>query len=951
MTSKVLDGQLSDAVFRAVQDGLYPEGETIVSAELPSSAFDSLLELLEKARAEVKTSIRELSRLSAPDIDGWVSQARQLRTDIDASQYLAQEVVSLANKGHELQSQAEDAYGKVDLLKGEVIFNKTLSSTLQQVHDLRHTLDTAQNAAIQDNLPDAIALLKKADRELSELHGCENTRLAGLVRGKVAGLHKLVAETLTKQWNTLIHIDTNTSTISFHRKINDDPSIDIDTVVAALSALGLLRGKIMILRKAFDNVILTPRLQVQPDGTRSSWTIHEDDIGISGTSLDSTTNTLISDMNIMIDYISTKLPPSLAVLFCEVLLPGLTARLVAGPLSSSVPADLDGISAFKETLSRVSGFAETLQAHGLQGRNTLVKWTNEAPQVWLKRRSELSLHSIRQLLVRGLGDPRTVERIETQVVTRDDNLFVDPTNNEDWNAGWSDEDGEAKRQKTASTARKTVNGHEGVDEEDEEGVSAWGLDEDEDHNTTGHLSEGPVAEEDEGEAWGWGDDNEEEKAPRSPNTQSPKRSRQRINGTNTTEAPAKRQVTLKENYTITALPEQILEIIIQAVSDAEALLRTDPTNNPVAPAAEGLFALPGLLLSMYRASAPSFYAHNMSGSMYLYNDSLYMAEQLRLFVAHRAERSSNADHNGSLILEPDMSALELFGKRSYGKEMESQRTILGDLLDGAQGFTNCTEHPFAQECDLAISSTVDRLREVYKRWKPVLSHSALLQSIGSLLSTVIKKIIVDIEDMSDISEPESQQLTSFCNRIVALEDLFLPEQATELDEQAEQPIPRTAVYTPQWLKFQYLTNILESSLVDIKYLWTEGELSLEFKAEEVIDLIEALFADSEHRRRAISEIRRSAFTTHSYATCATVGGVGPYNVSQIQGYLLYTVPNGTAPAVPLLNATASSATAGPSALSATIAPFTGAAGGMAGTLWEWPGFVTVVATIGLVLSW
>ena len=54
MTSKVLDEQLSDAVFRAVQDGVYPEEETIVSAELPSSAFDSLLELLEQARAEVK---------------------------------------------------------------------------------------------------------------------------------------------------------------------------------------------------------------------------------------------------------------------------------------------------------------------------------------------------------------------------------------------------------------------------------------------------------------------------------------------------------------------------------------------------------------------------------------------------------------------------------------------------------------------------------------------------------------------------------------------------------------------------------------------------------------------------------------------------------------------------------------------------------------------------------
>jgi centromere/kinetochore protein ZW10 len=49
---------------------------------------------------------------------------------------------------------------------------------------------------------------------------------------------------------------------------------------------------------------------------------------------------------------------------------------------------------------------------------------------------------------------------------------------------------------------------------------------------------------------------------------------------------------------------------------------------------------------------------------------------------------------------------------------------------------------------------------------------------------------------------------------------------------------------------------LESSLADIKYLWKEGELSLEFDAEEVVDLVEALFADSELRRRAVGDIRR-----------------------------------------------------------------------------------------------
>jgi protein transport protein DSL1/ZW10 len=257
---------------------------------------------------------------------------------------------------------------------------------------------------------------------------------------------------------------------------------------------------------------------------------------------------------------------------------------------------------------------------------------------------------------------------------------------------------------------------------------------------------------------------------------------------------------------------------------------------------------------MFRASSPFYYTRDFSGNMFLYNDSLWLGERLREFLDTRAQSTSTSSPQvaGKLNLESDIKHLEVFGKRAYSKEMESQRTILIDFLDGAQGFGNCTVQPFARECDTAINSCVDRIRDMYGRWKGVLSYSALLQSIGSLVFTVTNKIIADIEDLSDISEAESQRLASLCNRISMLEDLFLPQKA------AETSVPLTAIYTPNWLKFQYLATILEGSLADIKFLWSEGELRLEFAAQEVVDLIEALFADSEHRRKAIAQIRSSS---------------------------------------------------------------------------------------------
>ena len=244
--------------------------------------------------------------------------------------------------------------------------------------------------------------------------------------------------------------------------------------------------------------------------------------------------------------------------------------------------------------------------------------------------------------------------------------------------------------------------------------------------------------------------------------------------------------------------------------------------------------------------------------MFIYNDGARLSDQLRSFLREQTQKDelsnlrANARSSSKLKLEADIKALDSFSRRAYGQEMESQRTILRDLLDGAQGFANCTRPPFAAECDNAVSMTVDRVREVHNQWKDILSRSALLQSVGSLVFAVISKVITDIKDMADISEAESQRLRHFCYEISKLSDLFVqrhPDGSVGSD--------MTLYVVPNWFRFQFLGQIMESSLADIVYMWTESELKLEYEAMEIIDLIEALFAESEHRRKAIAEIRKS----------------------------------------------------------------------------------------------
>jgi len=190
--------------------------------------------------------------------------------------------------------------------------------------------------------------------------------------------------------------------------------------------------------------------------------------------------------------------------------------------------------------------------------------------------------------------------------------------------------------------------------------------------------------------------------------------------------------------------------------------------------------------------------------------------------------------------------------------MDSQRTILSDLLSATSGFANCTNPLNAREYNGAVADVVHRVRELNKVWKSVLSDSARLQSLGAILSHVLRRIVTEILELADeprgISEEESKALRSFMDQVSQLSDLFEQDAPDGSGEK------RTAVhvYTPSWFRFAYLGEILEASLADIKYLWSEGGLGLEFEAGEVVDLIEALFAESQFRRDAIREIKGSA---------------------------------------------------------------------------------------------
>lgn len=788
-----------------------------------------------------------------------MDQARKLQADIQRSQETAKEIVQQAESGKEKTAKVQDAATKVSFLHSEIAYNDSLVHVVEQLQDISTLLESAQDAAVHNHIIHALERLEDADHAFKRLGSFESTRVVGLLKTKSGQLRSAIVENITETWHSLLLVNTAERKITMKDEIereDGESGINIGTLVEALTRLELLDNFIARLSRDFDKIIVQPRLAIGPDQVVSALTICGNDIQAAGQVSDMSVQAALEDIQGVAEYLSTRMPPEVAVPLSEKLVPVIANRLISNWLLPAIPLSTRGIPEFQETLSLVLGLVEFFDELGWSGQQRLTEWVDTSAEKWLARQKEAAIAQVQRIFPRRVQEKKTVERVETQILTKGDAMLSgQEEHDEDWGADWGDED--AQQQDSGHKAEETH-----AESAEEEDMSAWGMEEDESREPE-KETEVPKAEaqaEEDAEDWGaeWGDEEEPKQAASEPTPKSPPVSK--ANGqTAKSEKPSKdRHMTLRETYTVTAIPDSIIDLILQAVTDVGTLNTPDLVGTAIAPASGGLYDIPSLLLAMYRATAATHYSRDIAANMLIYNDCTRLSDRLRAFIAERAEQDRTTElpqHlKPSLRLKPrldqDIKAIEGFGKRAYGREMESQRTILRDHLDAAQGFTSCTKTPFAAECDNAIAMTIDRISDVKNAWKPVLSHSALLQSLGSLVSTALAKFVADIEDMPDIAEDESKKLRGYCVSLSSLSALFITEDADG------QQRDMTSVYTPNWFKFQYLSEILDSSLADIKYMWTDGELRLEMEVYEVLDLIRALFAESEYRRKAIADIRR-----------------------------------------------------------------------------------------------
>lgn len=264
----------------------------------------------------------------------------------------------------------------------------------------------------------------------------------------------------------------------------------------------------------------------------------------------------------VLGFLKQYVPALIVESFSEMFIPSLSSKIIELWLSPAIPTDLEGLGQFEQMLDHVLKFTKNIESYEWRGQEELISWVNQAPRLWIARRRVDSLDQVRRILAASQGTTQQVERIEVEKVSGSDEALLENAAPDDWDAGWEEDNESGSKGKQPSNV------------DDEEDVSAWGLDDDtEEHDPKTKNGTATASadndDDDAGDAWGWGDEDEEQNAevsePKTPVVPAT------VNGKGGASHSTPREVTLREKYTITDIPDSILGVVKQQVVDSNAI--------------------------------------------------------------------------------------------------------------------------------------------------------------------------------------------------------------------------------------------------------------------------------------------------------------------------------------------------------------------------------------------
>ncbi|KIM44702.1 hypothetical protein M413DRAFT_25141 [Hebeloma cylindrosporum] len=317
---------------------------------------------------------------------------------------------------------------------------------------------------------------------------------------------------------------------------------------------------------------------------------------------------------------------------------------------------------------------------------------------------------------------------------------------------------------------------------------------------------------------------------------------------NSTKRPADVVTTIapRETYKVPKRTKRVLKMVETVIDESKLFYASK-----LFPMPQGSSATPGTVLSqcapsildLYQALYPNKFCEDLKSpelAMLFSNSCIYMADSVQ-----RIEDTIFGQPVLKERLKDCRHQLQILGNSWFHDTVDQQRQhVDGILVEGAQGFTYTGDQDRYDECETAVNEALKAIKRLAPRLKGILTKSKYYSAIGSVADAALSRILRDIIALPDIPEIESHRLSELCRILNAMEGLF--------SEDPDQP-SFVVAYVPSWLKFSYLSELLEASLADISYLFEQGAL-VDFQVNELVNLVRALFADTSLRTNTINKL-------------------------------------------------------------------------------------------------
>ncbi|KAK4645541.1 ribosome biogenesis protein ytm1 [Podospora bellae-mahoneyi] len=823
--------QLAQALVEFSLRGSFPE-ENVSSLPLKPDALAEAIKALADARAKLQAEIHAINEDTADDVRAWQTNAQSVQDDMIRSKALANEIIKTSEAPAVSGKDTHDAEAKAEFLVRELNYNAQVQEALKGIRTVNRTLDEVEKARDERRILDALHLLERSWKELDAIPVNKSCRAIKLLDIRAFELKSDVHEVFDHVWNTLINVDVEKHTVSMSSGRDDEP-MSLSDAVIGLQAYKEVDRRTAQLWASLNAAVLVPRMDMERE-TLPGIQIQDNTLEVKGTT-DKSVESLFTDLEKVFRFLVERLPGDLVETISPTLLPGVIHRVTSVWLDSAVPSSLNDMARFQQVIALAKSFCATLRKLGFTNLGDLQEWTESAPRVWLSKCREAALDAVRTKLSKGFGEPTRVEKIEKQMVSKSEGQKIAANgaaavddDGEGWGDAWGIGDDEPPKEEPKEVEKKAA--AKPADDGEEDVADAWGWGDEaaeEEQLIEETRKKTEMEDEDPADAWGWGDDT---------NNDAPT-----ATATATKSEPEIRELVLKETYSISSMPQPVLDLIAAIVEDGAALTQDRHASSPVAAAAAGLFGVPTLALALFRAISPHYYAPKEGGNMFLYNDATWLSEKLADFSATWKTRHDISTRAQNMLrLDNDVKALQGFANRAYTNELSLKKMMLRDRLGGEQNLLQL------DDTESYVASAVSMVRSIALEWEPILAKSVWQQAVGSMVDALASKIVSDVMDLPSIGQEEAYNIAKHIASVEELDDLFLPRNGE---------VPLTAQFAGSWLRLKYLSEVLQSNLRDVRYLWMEGELSLYFGVEEVLDLIGASFEENARTREVVKEIR------------------------------------------------------------------------------------------------